>query len=124
MPLKSPSYVPPENVELGKIPISRFSGEPNSGVLAGAGGAIFFSPSLLQDNVGTEMEVDSINVTVHGSDVYLRPQALSRRVFTWGPGGTSRTNNPLFRTQPKEYTVIATLIQTIPPGPTTIVKIP
>lgn len=124
MPLKTPSYVPPEDVELGEIPVSRFSGKPDSGVLAGAGGAVFFSPALLQDNVGTEMEVDSVGVTVHGSDVYLRPQEFSRRVFTWGPGGTSRTNSPLFRTQPKEYTVIATLIQTSPPGPTTVIKIP
>jgi hypothetical protein len=124
MPLKPPSYDPPEDVELGVVPVSRFSGEPDSGVLAGSSGALFFSPALLEENVGTEVEIDSIGVTVHGSDVYLRPQELSRRVFTWGPGGTSRTNNPLFRTQPKEYTVIATLVQTIPPGPTTIIKIP
>jgi hypothetical protein len=124
MPLKTPSYEPPEDVELGKVPVSSFSGEPDSGLLAGQSGALFFSPALFQADFGTEIEIDSIGVTVRGSDAYVRPPEVSRRVFTWGPSGTSRTNDPLFRTQPKEYSVVATLVQTIPPGPTTVIKIP
>lgn len=118
-----PSYDVPKGVRLGNVDIDRFSGEPESGPLSDAAGAIFFSPSLLEENDDNEIDVDSIQVSVHGSDVYERPPEGNGKVFTWGPG-SGRTNNPRDRTQPEAYTVIGTMVQTIPPGPTTIFKIP
>ena len=121
---EDPSYPVPLGKELGNIPSANFSGEPTTGVLAGSQGALFFSPALLAQNLGNEVDLDSIQVCIFGSDIYVRPPEENNFVFTWGSGGSSRTNDPRYRTQPKVYTAVATLIQTIPPGPTTVIKIP
>lgn len=119
----SPLYPVPTGRRAGFVPPSRFSGEPTSGPLSGAAGAIFFSPALLQQNDTNEIDLDFIQVAVRARDAYSRPEEREGRVFRFSNSGTYRTNDPLYRTQP-EYAVIAVLVQTIPPGPTTIVKIP
>lgn len=120
----SPLYQVPLGTVLGSVPASRFSGEPQSGPLSGAQGAIFFSPSLLQQNDTNEIDLDQITVSVRASDAYVRPPEEEGRVFTFGPNSASRTNNPLYKTKPATYGVVATMVQTIPPGPTTIFNIP
>lgn len=120
---EDPSYPVPLGVELGNVPSSSFTGEPETGPLSGSQGALFFSPALIEPNLGNQVDLDSIQITVHGSDIYVRPPEGNDKVFTWGPG-SGRTNNPRDRTQPKAYTVVGVMVQTIPPGPTTIFKIP
>jgi hypothetical protein len=112
-------------VELGGgITINMFSGEPTSGILSGTSGAVFFSPALLNPAPGNQIDLDEIGVTAYASDVYDKPEgSLNKRNFTWGPNSLSKTNS-YWITAPKHYTVIATMIQTIPPGPTTVYKIP
>ena len=120
----SPVYPAPRGRVLGPVPLSRFSGEPSSGPLSGAQGAIFFSPSLLQQNDTNEIDLDRIQVSVRASDSYGRPEERESRVFRFGPNSASRTNYGLHRSQPAVYAAVATLVQTIPPGPTTVIKIP
>lgn len=127
----SPIYEAPFGIELGGTSIDNFSGEPVTGLLVDASGAIFFSPALLDPKPGNEIVLNNIDVTAYASDVYEKPQgSLSKRVFTWGPNSNARTNQRAIPddnkwvTAPKAYTVIATMIQTIPPGPTTIFKLP
>lgn len=120
----SPLYPVPFGVVLGSIPLGRFTGEPQTGPLSGANGAIFFSPSFLQQNNTNEIDLDNIRVSVRTSDEYVRPIEEESRVFTFGPTGSSKTNTYLYKSQPAFYAVTAILVQTIPPGPTTVIKIP
>lgn len=120
----SPLYPVPRGQVLGSVPVGRFSGEPTSGPLSGAQGAVFFSPSLLQQNDTNEIDLDLVQVSVRASDAYERPPEEDFRVFTFGPNSISRTNDPAHRSQPGTYTAVATMVQTIPPGPTTVFKIP
>jgi hypothetical protein len=120
----SPLYPVQRGKVLGSVPVGRFSGEPQSGPLSGAQGAVFFSPSLLQQNDTNEIYLDQIRVSVRASDAYERPAEEESRVFTFGPNSSSRTNDPLYRGRPAVYAAVATMVQTIPPGPTTIFKIP
>ena len=126
----APTYQPPSGVPFGRVHISRFSGEPTSGPLAGLSGAIFFSPSLFKQNSTNEIDLASISFTVTAGDQYTRPSEREFNVFRfsgnsgWTDPGLSRTNDSLRKTQPKEYSVVATLVQTTPPGPTTFVRIP
>lgn len=123
-----PLYPVPTGVPLGQVPLGRFSGEPQTGLLAGLAGGVFFSPALIQQSSSNGLDVAMVRVTAYASDRYERPQERSSRLFRFGPtgavSGASRTNDALYRTQPREYTVIAVLVQTIPPGPTTVIKIP
>jgi hypothetical protein len=120
----SPIYEVPFGIELGEVSINRFSGEPTSGLLVTTSGAVFFSPALLSPNPGNEIDLDDIEVNAYASDTYNKPQgSLNRRNFRWGPNSLSRTNSH-WVTAPKAYTAIAVMIQTIPPGPTTIYKVP
>jgi hypothetical protein len=119
-------YQVPFGVELGGIYVNMFSGEPASGILSGTSGAVFFSPALLAPSAGNEIDLDEINVTAYASDVYDKPSgSLNRRNFRWGPnpGSKSKTNGH-WVTAPKEYTAIGVMVQTIPPGPTTIYRVP
>lgn len=125
-----PAYITPPGVPFGRVPLSVFSGEPISGPLSGSSGAIFFSPALLENSSVNEIDLASIKFSVRAGDYYQRPQEKTSRIFKFGGGGPgwgasnlSRTNLPLYRTQPKEYLITAILTQTIPPGPTTIIKI-
>ena len=127
MSFQGPSYDPPLGQEFGDAPSDAFSGKPESGPLAegsGSQGAIFFSPALLEENLGNEIDVDSIDVAAASADTYVQLSGANERVFTWGPNSPARTNDFDYRTQPGHYTATATLVQTIPPGPTTVIKIP
>jgi len=123
MAFKSPLYPVPTGTVLGDVPSSRFSGEPTSGPLSGSDGSIFFSPSLLQQNDTNEIDVDEVSVAATAADAYSRPEEKESRVFRFSNSGTYKTNDPFYRSQP-EYAVTAVLVQTIPPGPTTVIKIP
>lgn len=124
MAFKSPLYPVPTGTVLGSVPSSRFSGEPTSGPLSGSNGSVFFSPSLLQQNNTNEIDLDEMSVAAVSEDVYSRPEEKESRVFTFGPYGSSRTNSSLYKVQPKHYAAVAVLVQTIPPGPTTVVNVP
>lgn len=118
-------YPVPFNIELGGIHVNKFSGEPATGILSGVNGAIFFSPALLIPGSGNEIDLDEISVTAYAADVYNKPQgSLNKRNFVWGPNSTTVTNDSHWVTAPKHYTAIAIMVQTIPPGPTTIYKVP
>lgn len=122
---ESPLY-PATGIALGGVKIAQFTGEPQTGPLAALAGGVFFSVGLLEDKSGSEMDVEYVRVSVRSEEVYERPPERSSRVFTFS-GSTvspSRTNNSLYRTQPGWYTAVATMVQTIPPGPTTVFKIP
>lgn len=123
MPFVSPIYSVPLGAEIGRVPVSRFTGSPTSGLLANVSHSVFFSPSFNNSISGNQIDIDTIEVTVVATDVYSAPIVENNRVFTWGPHSNSRTNTSVFVTMPKAYTVIATMIQTIPPGPTQIFKI-
>lgn len=122
---ESPLY-PSIGVGLGGVKVSSFSGEPQSGPLAALKGGLFFSAGLLEDKVGSELDVEYVRVSARAEEVYERPPEPSSRVFTFSGTSVSpaRTNDALYRTQPGEYTVVATMVQTLPPGPTTVFKIP
>jgi hypothetical protein len=105
---------------------SSFSGEwpalftPPTGPFLGA---IFFAPSLLSFVPSNEIDLDYIRVTVQAGDFYEAPVQENVRTFTFGPSSPSRTNDFLYRVQPDAYTAVGTMVQTIPPGPTTIFQI-
>ena len=127
MAFVSPIYQVPAGVRFGQTPISSFSGKPTAGPLANLSEGIFFSPALLEENSGNQLDLAEIKLTVRAGDVYRRPQEATTRLFRFGGGVAtilSRTNDTLYRTQPKEYFITATLVQTIPPGPTTVIRIP
>lgn len=119
----APIYPISFGIQLGKTSVSRFSGEPTQGILSRTAGAIFFSPSLFNYTPNNEIDLDEIQITANSLDAYKIPVQANNRAFTWGPNSISRTNMSKFVTTPKAYTVIGTMIQTIPPGPTTIFKI-
>jgi len=119
----SPLYPIPIGTRLGSIPIREFSGEPASGSLSGFSGVVFFSPAMLQQNNTNQIDLDDISVAARVSDSYEQPEERESRVFRFSNSGTHKTNDPSHRTQP-EYAVIAVLVQTTPPGPTTFIKIP
>lgn len=108
---------------LGEISVSQFSGEPTSGILSRVAGAVFFSPSLFDYVPNNEIDLDNIGVIANPSETYRIPVQENKRIFTWGPNSSARTNMSLYVTTPRYYTVVGTMIQTIPPGPTTIFKI-
>jgi hypothetical protein len=77
----------PLNVPLNSVSIAKFSGEAQSGVLAGGSGQVFFSPALLVANTGSQLDVDSVEMTVHAADTYNADPTSSdnNRPFLWGP---------------------------------------
>lgn len=123
-------YPVPPGQRFGRASVARFTGEPSSGPLSGASGLIFFSASLFDPSSANSLDLASLSVVALATDEYRRPQERSSRLFRFGGGpgfaltNPSRTNATLYRTQPLEYTAVATLVQTIPPGPTTVIKIP
>lgn len=121
--------VVPFGQKFGSVPVKRFTGEPSSGPLSGASGLIFFSSALLGPSSSNSVDFASVGFTTVCTDFYRRPPEPPGRLFRFGgaPGfgsvNLSRTNNALYRSQPVEYPAVATLTQTIPPGPTTVVKV-
>lgn len=102
---------------------NRFSGLPNTGPFEGQRNCVFISPALIEPRSGNDIEIESLSVTIRSNEVYTSPSVDDTRLFRFGPNSTSRTNNPVYRTQFKQPSVVATMIQVIPPGPTTIFKI-
>lgn len=128
---ESPLYPVPNGSLFGRVAISRFSGEPADGPLSGSNGLVFFSSALLTQSSSNSVDFASVSVLSIASDRYRRPQERSSRLFRFGGGPgcvsgswPSLTNAALYRTQPIGYTAVATLVQTMPPGPTTVIKIP
>lgn len=126
---QSPIYPLPLGRKFVSTAVTRFTGEPSSGPLSGAAGLLFFSPSLLGPSSVNSVDFASVSVSSDAGDTYYRPEERSGRLFRFGGGpgfgasNLSRTNNNLYRAQPAKYPVVATLIQTTPPGPTTVIKI-
>lgn len=102
----------PTNVLLGNVPISNFSGEPESGLLAGSDGLLFFSPSLLEARSGNNIDIDYIRFITRAHEVYFPIVVESHSQFTYGPFSDSRTNNAKWRTL-AEPQVIAVLVNTV-----------
>ncbi len=129
-PFSKPLYPVPPGLRFGKVPSSRFSGLPSSGPLAGPPGLIFFSAALLDPSSSGSVDIAGVSVSCLPSDSYRRPPEPSGRLFRFGGGpgfgsfNLSRTNAALYASQPIEYAAIATLVQTVPPGPTTVFKVP
>lgn len=121
--------VVPFGQRFGSVPVSRFTGEPASGPLSGSSGLLFFSVALLGPSSSNSVDFESVDFTTVCTDSYYRPPEVSGRLFRFGGGpgfgstNLSRTNDPLYRSQPVRYSAVATLTQTIPPGPTTVVKV-
>jgi len=128
-PFEGGLYPVPHGIRFGRAAIRRFTGEPSSGPLSGASGLIFFSAALLGPSSSNSVDFASVTVKSIPSDSYLRPPERSGRLFRFGGGPSfgssnpSRTNNTLYRSQPVEYVAVATLVQTTPPGPTTVIKV-
>lgn len=101
---------------------NRFSGAINNGLFEGAKNSVFFTPALLDPRTGNEIEIESLSVTVKNNEVYSAPVIEDTRQFRFGVN-SSRTNSTIWRTYFKIPTVIATLVQVVPPGPTTTIKI-
>ncbi len=123
-PFEDGLYPVPHGVRFGRAAISKFTGEPTSGPLSGANGLLFFSAALMGPSSSNSVDFALVEMRAIPSDSYVRPPERSGRLFRFG--GTSfasRTNNDLYRSQPLEYRAIATLTQTIPPGPTTVIRV-
>lgn len=102
---QQPNYLPtPFNVEFGIVPIARFTGEIQSGILAGSMGQVFFSPALPVANTGSQIDLDSIETVVKASDSYI-PQAVgsNNRPWLWGPPPVA----PPDRAYPPQYSTLS-----------------
>ncbi len=125
-----PIYPIPYGARFGRAAVLRFEGLPGPGSpVEGRSGMVFFSPSLLETSAVNSVDFAYVNVTAFATDAYRRPAERTCRVFRFGGGAgmstnPSRTNATLYRAQPLEYTATATLVQTTPPGPTTVIRIP
>lgn len=130
-----PIYPVPLGIQLGRVPVAKFSGEPNTGPFIGVRGAVFFSPSLFNAVPNNEIDLDNIQVVSRATDVYTAPVQENHQVFVWGPtallapksitkkSGVIPLGSYVGVSAPKFYSAIGTMIQTIPPGPTTIFKV-
>lgn len=89
----------PYGVPLGNIPLDSFSGEAKAGLLASGQGQVFFSPALPTANIGSQIDVDSLETVVQAFDVYNPDPTVSTncRPWLWGPPKglkiTNVTNN-------------------------------
>jgi hypothetical protein len=74
-------------IPLDNIPLDSFSGEVQTGILAGNMGQIFFSPALPVANTGSQLDVDSVETVVRAADSYDADPTNSNnlRPFLWGP---------------------------------------
>lgn len=75
----------PYGVELGGIPIERFSGEPETGLLSGAAGLVFASPALKFQSSGSQIDIDKVEIATQGGDEYYPIVGDNLRPFLWGP---------------------------------------
>jgi hypothetical protein len=106
----SPLYPVPAGVPLGRIKITKFSGEPVTGLLAPSAGQVFFSASLIEQIGGNEFDIESVVVTINASDIYSPEIRESKKQFTWGPNSTSVTNDSDYATQPSYYQAMGAMV--------------
>ena len=120
---KFPIYDVPLGTVLGRAELDRFTGVPDTGFLAlgvQSPGLVFMSPALLEDRPNNQIDIDSFEITTRAHEIYAEPNQDNNRLFRFGPNSSSRTNNDLFRSQPTEYSAVGVMVQTLPPGPTTL----
>jgi hypothetical protein len=80
------AYPPvPFGTELNRVPIRRFSGEVDTGLLSGAQGLAFVSPALKFQSIGSQMDVDVVEVATQAGDRYRQSPGDNLRPFLWGP---------------------------------------
>lgn len=128
----------PLNRSLGQVPIERFTGEDNSGLLTKSAGIAFFSPSLKQVSAGADVDFDRVELVTDAQDKRDIRQTNNARPFLLGPwkavpevrpypphftiGHVPRLNHGDFRLlKNKDANVTGTLTQTI--GPPSVTKI-
>jgi hypothetical protein len=75
----------PFGVPLCSIPLEAFSGELDSGLLAGSHGQVFISPALLAPNSGNNVDITGVLTRVTAEDGYYPPQTPNPRPFLLGP---------------------------------------
>lgn len=75
----------PYGTELNMVPVSRFTGEVQSGPLAGGQGLMFVSPSLTFSSSGNQIDLDSAEVATQAGDAYAQDSGDNLRPFLWGP---------------------------------------
>lgn len=93
------SYVPTIfGRELGRVSLSKFTGEVTTGLLAGAAGQIFMTPAFSARS-GSRIDVDELELTAESHEKYDVPSESNARPFVLGPsaGFTSRVFPPNFQ---------------------------
>lgn len=131
----------PKNIPLGRVPLDRFTGEDESGLLDGhhgTHGKVYFSPSLKQESAGTDVDFDKVEVVTDASDRYHVKIGRNPRMFLLGPWKAvpesrafpphftpthfPKLNNPDHRlARLTKAEVVGTLTQTV--GPPQVTKI-
>lgn len=69
----------------GNVPLDAFSGEADSGLLAGAQGLVFFSPSLTRSSNSNQVDFNFIELVARPKEVYTQPDVGNIRPFLSGP---------------------------------------
>jgi hypothetical protein len=118
-----PIYQISNNQKLGNIDIRKINDSGNYGRLSGVKNGIFITPNFESSGYQNSIDIAEISVKTILQDQYEIPEERDGNVFKFSRTDSSRTNNPDFRSQPKEYSVTLTIVQISPPGPTTVVKI-
>ncbi len=75
----------PLNSILTIIPLSRFSGESQEGLLEGAAGQVFFSSGLVEADQNVQIDVDSVEVKTENVERYRHPVENNNHPFVLGP---------------------------------------
>ena len=110
------------------LPVSAFTGEVRGGLYGDPLGLVFFSPSLTDTPApNSSIQVDEVDVCTRAYDSYEFPPVPENlpTLYTYGVGWVSTSvlgppGSVLF-SQPLGSRAIATLVQTTPPGPTTVI---
>lgn len=89
----------PFNKRLGSVPLTRFTGHVDSGMLEDSGRSVFFSPALTTPASGTEIDVSNVQVRTFACDTYSPPQpatdnAETKRPFLFGPPPAAPSGRP------------------------------
>jgi hypothetical protein len=129
----------PKNVSLGRVPIDRFSGRDESGLIDGVNGTrgkVYFSPSLKVPSAGADVDFDKVELVTDAQDRYDVKTGFNARPMLLGPwkavpdsrawpphftvGHVPRLNHTTYRlARTKNADVTGTLTQTIGPPMTT-----
>lgn len=71
--------------KLHSIPLSKFSGESNQGLLNGALGQVFFTTGLVEADPSVQIDVDDIQVKAESAEKYVPNLENNLRPLLWGP---------------------------------------